>query len=519
MGTELTTNEKVCSQVPALELGPLSKTFGSQTVLHDVSLSLDAGEVHALLGQNGSGKSTLIKVLAGYHRPDSNCVAKVFDTTFELGEPRAVRKSGVRIVHQDLGLVDDLDLIDNLALGQHYHSRRWLSESAECRAARQLLDKLGIEIDPRTLIRDLSPADRTMVAVARAMRDGVDEARLLVLDEVTAALTEKEAATVFRRVRRLREHGGTVLYVTHRLEEVFAIADRVTVLRDGRNVATVATSSLDHPSLVELIVGRPVEDLYPPPPKPRTAVVLNVRSLTGPVTRDVSLQVHRGEVVGVAGVTGSGREELPHLLFGSTTATSGTVELEGDLLTDRSPADSIAAGIALIPADRKRLGSTPDMTLQENLTLPRIPYRRFARWLSIRSERTETYDWLCKFEVTPLRPSAKMSELSGGNQQKVVLARWFRTKPKVLVLDEPTQGVDVGAKATIYTTLASSAQSGLSVLAFSSDLEELAAICDRVLVMRNGRIATQLTGEQITVENIGHHMLALEPDTRREEDQ
>lgn len=491
----------------ALELRSLSKRFGAQLALADVDLTLRAGEVHALLGQNGSGKSTLIKLLAGFHAPDGPAQASVFGDPLALGDAAAAHAAGVRFVHQDLALIEGLDVIDNLALGERYAGRRWLGRRRERAAAAALLDEFGIDVDPSRLLRDLSPAQRTMVAVARALHPGAPPARVLVLDEVTAALPESEVEQVFALVRRIRDRGGTVLYVTHRLEEVFAIADRVSVLRDGRRVATAPVGRLDHDGLVELIVGRRLDELYPPAPKPRDEVVLSVRGIGGEVAREIDLDVHRGEIVGIAGLSGSGREELPYLLFGARPWSGGRLVLDGRTHTRLTPARAIAAGLALIAADRAAQSSTPSLSLRENITLPRIASNRIG-WIAARGERRDAAHWLQRLRVVPADGERPLAQLSGGNQQKVVLARWFRCEPSVLLLDEPTQGVDVGSKAAIYEQLAASTEDGMSVVVASTDHEELAAICDRVLVMAGGRLQTELTGSALTADAISERILA-----------
>ncbi|MDW5595796.1 sugar ABC transporter ATP-binding protein [Conexibacter stalactiti] len=499
------------SEVPALALHGLSKRFGAQAALSGVDLELRAGEVHALLGQNGSGKSTLIKLLAGFHEPDGEPRAELLGAPLRLGSAAAAHAAGIRFVHQDLALVPGLAIVDNLALGERYAGRLWLGDRRELAAARALLESLGIELDPARPLRELAPAQRTIVAVARALSAGVGATRLLVLDEVTATLPESEVELVFALVRRIREQGGTVLYVTHRLEEVFALADRVTVLRDGRRVSTSAVAGLDHDGLVELIVGRPLEQLYPKPPAPRAELALQARGLSGRVARAVDLDLHRGEIVGVAGLAGSGRDELPYLLFGAAPWSAGRLTVDGREHRALTPHAAIAAGLALIPADRAGAGATPSLSLRTNVTLPRIRAGRL-RWIGRRAERADVAGWLRRLQVTPPDGEAPLATLSGGNQQKVVLARWFRLAPTALLLDEPTQGVDVGSKAAIYDQLATSARERqLAVLVASTDHEELAAICDRVLVMRGGRIAAQLSGAALSADAISQQILTAPP--------
>jgi ribose transport system ATP-binding protein len=486
----------------------LSKTFPGQMALVDVDLEVRPGEVHALLGQNGSGKSTLIKILAGFHQPDSGARATYAGEPIELGSATAAQEAGIRFVHQDLALVEDLDAVDNLALGSGgYAGRWWLSSRRERRAASGALAQLGLGIDLNLPLRKLSAAERTMVAIARAMREGSESRRLLVLDEPTAALGGERAERLFDLVRRIRAGGGSVLYVTHRLEEVFELADRVTVLRDGRRVDTRVVSELDHDGLVELIVGRALSEIFPTPQPARADVLLGASGLAGEVIRDVSFDVHAGEIVGVTGLFGSGREELPYLLTGARPLRGGSLALGGDMLGRLTSARAIEAGIAFVPADRKRESALPLMSVAENVTLPRLVTDRRTRWLSVRRERADALSWLRRVDVRPLAPEATLATLSGGNQQKAVIARWLRRRSRVLVMDEPTQGVDIGAKAGIYRDLAAVAEEGGAVIVFSSDTEELASLCDRVLVIRSGQVAHVVDGETLEPGLLGELML------------
>jgi ribose transport system ATP-binding protein len=484
-----------------LALENTSKVFQGQRALDQVSLTLRRGEVHALLGQNGSGKSTLIKILAGFHYPEPGARALLRGEPFPLGSATAAAEGGIRFIHQDLGLVEDLSVVDNLALGRRYAGSWWLSDRRELRAARQLLSDFDVPIDPATPVRALSPARRTMVAIVRALRGGIGENGILVLDEPTASLPASEAEHLFGMIEAVRLKGAAILYVTHRLDEVFRIARRVSVLRDGRLVATVPTSELGHDGLVELIVGKPLEEFYPEVAAAREGVALGVSDLGGESVHNVSLKVHEGEIVGVTGLVGSGHEALLHMIFGSRARRSGDVRVAGARLRP-SPKASIAAGVAFAPADRKRLSAIPGWTLRENVTLPALRPKGVLRWLGEDAERPDVVRWLESLEVRPAEPERKFSSLSGGNQQRAVLARWLRCAPRALMLEEPTSGVDVGAKVAIYRTLAEIAAQGTAVLLTSSDAEELCSVCDRVLVMRRGRVAAELRGSTLNVERV-----------------
>lgn len=493
---------------PLLRINGLSKTFTSQRALDDVDLTVGQGEVHALLGQNGSGKSTLIKILAGYHQPDPGGSAVLNGAALTLGSASAARAAGLRFIHQDLGLVNGLDAVDNLALGQRYQGSVWLSDRRERRRVAEILRTYDINIDVTAPIRVLSAAQRSQLAVVRALTQEGAQDGLLVLDEATATMPESDVQALFTLLRALRERGTSILFVTHRLPEVFALADIVTVLRDGRRVASVPVADVDHDSLVELIVGRPLDTFYPNPPAPRRAEALTARGVRGGSVADVDVTVHEGEIIGVTGLIGSGYEQLLGLLFGAVTRVSGTVRVKDETVRPTDIRDAIAKGIGYVPADRKTLGSIPEWSVRENTTLSNIPTRGPLRWLSKRHESRQTAGVLDTLNVVPTGSERLLSTLSGGNQQKVVLARWVRRAPAVLLLDEPTNGVDTGAKQAIYKVLAGAAASATAVLLASSDIEELCALCDRVLVVRSGRVAVELSGPDLTEARVMRETLA-----------
>lgn len=490
-----------------LSIHGLSKTFPGQRALIDVDLEVRPGEVHALVGQNGSGKSTLIKVLAGFHQPDHGGTATASGKTIQLGNAQSARDAGIRFIHQELALVGELNAVDNLALGGAYRGSLWLGDRHERVAARKLLNELELDMDLTSPVARLPAAQRTMLAIARAMRSGVGTARLLVLDEPTASLPTDDVRHLFALLRRLCASGGSVLYVSHRLDEVFELADRVTVLRDGSRVTTRSLTGLDHASLIELILGRPLDKVYPEVPTPRSEVALRVSHLSGEQVRDVSFELRAGEIVGVAGLVGSGREELPYLLFGARRIRGGLVEVAGAAVRNLRPDRAMAAGIAFVPADRKVEGIIPLLTTRENITLPAIVGEGPLQWMSPRHEGAEVSRWISEVGLVPSDPERATGLLSGGNQQKAVLARWCRRQQRVFVVAEPTQGVDVGAKAAIYSILAKQAADGTAVLVTSSDTEELASICDRVLVMRDGEIVTEVAGEHLTVRELDYLLM------------
>jgi ribose transport system ATP-binding protein len=495
---------------PALEIRGMSMLFPGTHALDRVELEVEPGEVHALVGQNGSGKSTLIKVLAGYHQPEPGTVVKLAGEPVALGDPAASRAAGLRFVHQDLALVDELDVVDNLALGRGFDTgaASRIHWGAERRRAEEMVRSLGFEFDVRTHVGELAAAEQTGIAIARALWDWEAEARLLVVDEPTAALPKAEVEVLFETIRRVRDRGVGVLYVSHRLDEVFTIAARVSVLRDGRKVGTFPTSELSEDELVALMVGGAVTRSVSDRGASGSGAVLEVNGLSGEVLEEIDFTARAGQVLGFAGLTGSGRDELLPLLFGAEPRT-GSVRVEGEEVPPADPRAAMRRGIAMVAGDRRRAGAVYGMTVRENLTLTDL--RRFRGPLGAirgRAEGREVREWLERLDVRPPDPSAELATLSGGNQQKVVIAKWLRLEPKVLLLDEPTQGVDVGAKAMIHRLIRQAAERGVAVVIASSDDEEVCEVCDRAFVIRDGALAAELTHGQMTIDEIGRLQLS-----------
>lgn len=496
---------------PALVITGLCKHFGGTPALSDVDFDVRRGEVHALLGQNGSGKSTLVKILAGYHKPDGG-EATVYGEELPLGNPDAAKSAGIRFVHQDLGLVDTLSTVENLALGRGFNTRArlWISWRKEAEHARKAVDAIGYDFDVKRPVGDLAASERVGVAVARALQDYDEETSVLVLDEPTAAMPEPEVRRFFAMVERVRARGVAVVFISHRLEEVMLIAQRVTVLRDGRVIATHSIEELDDTRLVELIVGEALEVGESTRDDHDSGdVVLHAAGLRGGDIDELSLDVRAGEIVGVAGLTGSGRHDVAQLLFGGIHRTEGEVAVGGDGIRAGRPDLASAHGIALIPGDRKRAANLPALTVRENLTIAGVNRNTQGIRLRRRKERQDVVEWMKRFDVKPLDSEAPMWTLSGGNQQKVILARWIKLGPKLLLLDEPTQGVDVGAKEQIYALVEEAAEAGLAVVVASSDTDELERLCDRVLVLQRGRVATTLANGSVTKNDIDRAVLAV----------
>lgn len=496
---------------PVVELGAVSKTFPGTQALLDVDLDIRAGEIHALVGQNGSGKSTLIKILAGYHRPDPGAWARVRGADYVFGDPIAAKAAGLRFVHQDLGLVPTLDTVDNIALGFGYHTGRlsrirWRQQVA---AAANAIQAIGYDIDIRAPVQRLEPIERTAIAVARALQELGGGTRLLVLDEPTATMPKPETDRLFGIVDRVRRMGIGVLYVSHHLDEVFAIADRVTVLRDGRKVETRPVAGLSKRDLVELMTGGVVDESPPDAARVEEKPILRVSGLGGRELQGMDVTVHAGEVVGIAGITGSGREEVCSLLFGGCTRT-GEVRIGDEVLSPFRPDESLTLGVGMVPANRHRDGLILAMNVRENITLTDVG--RFRGWLALRHrmEREETDEAIARLGVKTRSRESSIESLSGGNQQKVVIGKWLRLKPRVLLLDEPTQGVDIAAKAEVHQLIDQAAREGAAVLVCSTDEPELERLCDRVLVLRAGRVVAEFHRPAATAQRLAQESLGID---------
>lgn len=501
------TSPDTVATTPALAVRNMTKTFGAVRVLTRVNLEVRRGEVHALLGQNGSGKSTLIKCLAGVHTPDHGCEIDVNGVRLPTHYPPSeARRHRLAFVHQDLGLIEDLTVAENLALGEGFerlgpliHRRR------QHRRALEVLDRFGFAIHPAACVRDLSVTARTLVAIARALQSTADSG-CLILDEPTAALPDADADTLFSAVLAARAAGMGIVYVTHRLEEVTRIADRATVLRDGRVDSTFDVPGMTTTRLFQEIVGSDHTHTGTTVPSRagnrRTgAPVLTATNLSGPRVTDASLHVKRGEIVGIAGLAGSGRSELARLLFGAQPVHHGSRHLDGALLPSGKPRASMRHGMAMVPENRRRDGCVLTMSVAENITLGKLPTHGRV-FLDRRVERTAVANAINDFDIRPTEPKTVIRSLSGGNQQKAVLAKWLARQPKVLILDEPVQGIDVGAKDEIVTVLRREADRGTAILVIDSDFTNLEQLCDRVYVLRDGRIVDELHGDSLTAQRM-----------------
>ena len=500
---------------PRAELRGISKRFGATQALDDVSFELLPGEIHGLVGENGAGKSTLVKILAGVHQPDAGSI-RLDGEEVELRGPDHARTLGIAVVHQEPRLFPDLSVAENVFIGHAPSSRvRTIDWREMRRQAAALFTELDVRFDVGAPVRGLSMADQQLIEIAKALSV---EARVLILDEPTASLSAHEVERLTTIVRRLRQRGVAILFVSHRLDEVFDLCDRATVFRDGRHVVTTETSQLTTADLVRYMVGRTVS-LFPKVDNPIGEVVLEGTSLTRVgVFRDVSFAVRAGEILGFAGLVGAGRTEIARVLFGLDQADSGTITLDGTAVAFESPSSAMDAGIAYLPEDRHQEGLISDFSIAQNVTLPILP-RLFPRYLMRGSvERDVALRDTAQLNVKMTGVDQAVAALSGGNQQKVVLAKWLSTKPRVLILDEPTRGIDIGAKVEVHRIVAELAASGLAIILISSDLPEVLAMSDRIIVLHEGRVTAEIPRERATQERVmfaatGHEAEVVEGST------
>jgi ribose transport system ATP-binding protein len=507
------------TSTPVLQLRGLSKSFGGAQALVEVDFDIAPGEVHGLLGENGSGKSTLIKVLAGFHAPEAGTLeVRGQEVRLPLA-PGAFRSLGMDFVHQDLGMIPTLSVLENLRLGMLSQRRglrpvRW---AAERRTATATLASYGVHLDVTKRMNELQPVEQALVAIVRGIEDmrrdlaASGESRgLLCLDEPTAFLPRDQVDQLFDLVRRIVDGGASVLFVSHDLDEVLRITDRVTVLRNGRNVGTVQTRSVDVQGLTRMIVGRDLDAMAATGRRTEPGgIVLATRALRTGQLDGVSMELHEGEVLGVTGSVGSGFEEVPYALFGAIPVTGGGINLFGSTVDPRrlSPAWAIRHGLALIPGDRQRDGSIASMTLAENMMQLATPNHFNRGYLDRAGIRRAASNLMDQYDIRPRLPDLGYGSFSGGNQQKALMAKWLEQAPRVLMLHEPTQGVDVGARLMILGLVRMAATNGAGVICASNDYEQLAMICDRVVVLARGRVVRHLIGGDVTKETITEQCL------------
>ncbi|HEX8464481.1 MAG TPA: sugar ABC transporter ATP-binding protein [Abditibacterium sp.] len=490
------------AQMPLLSARGISKSFGAAPVLSGVSLELWPGEVHVVMGENGAGKSTLNKILSGIYQPDDGQIF-IDGQPIALSSPSVAQDYGIALLHQEPSIFPDLDIAENIFMGRQptRGAAKAISWRQMTEDARQLLGSLGVALDPRARMGGLSVAAQQMVEMARALSQ---QARILIMDEPTASLSPDEVKDLFRIVRDLRAKGAAIVFISHRLEEVFEIGDRITVLRDGEFIATLAREQTSPAEIVKLMVGRPLSALFERDEAQIGEVRLRVENLsrTG-FFRDVSFQVRAGEIVGMAGLVGAGRTEVCEAIFGVTRPDSGAVFVDEKPVSIASPQAAVKLGLAYVPEDRQKHGLLLPIPIAQNITLPVLRQMAKGGWIERKRESTVAKEYTEKLHLRAARDvNQVVGELSGGNQQKVVLAKWLLSQPRVLILDEPTRGIDIGAKAEVHRLMGELAGQGLAILMVSSELPEILAMSDRVLVMREGKLSGQFPRGDATQEKI-----------------
>ncbi len=492
---------------PILRLDDISKSFPGVRALSGVHLDLYAGEVHALMGENGAGKSTLIKILCGVQPPDAGAII-IEGRPVSIGSPTAAHHLGISPVHQELHLEPHLSVAENIYLGRQPTNRLGLIDRRKMHTdARRILDELGVSLDSSAIVGALSIAERQVVAIARAVSTN---ARIMIFDEPTSSLTRRESELLIQMIRRLKNQGVGVIYVSHRMEEIFDLCDRVTVFRDGRYVATRNVADTSMGELVHMIVGRHIEASAPRASTRHGPVVLDVRALCKKgLLKDISFSLRRGEIVGLSGLVGAGRTELARVLFGDITPDSGEILIDGVAVNGRSPRDAIASGIGLVPEDRKEQGLVLDLSVMSNIGMPVLAGLGRFGVVNGRRERELANRYVRDLKIRTPSVDQKVKYLSGGNQQRVVISKWLSAQPKILIVDEPTRGVDIGAKSELHALLRELASAGMAILMISSDMPEVLAVSDRILVMHEGRVAGELPASEATQEAIMNYAMGL----------
>ncbi|KAF0813819.1 Ribose import ATP-binding protein RbsA [Andreprevotia sp. IGB-42] len=483
-----------------LEMSGISKRFGATRALSDMRLAIRAGEIHALMGENGAGKSTLMKILSGVYQPDSGQIL-LDGKPIAIKGPSDGRRAGINLIYQELSVSTNLTVAENVFMGSEPRGRFGLLDRSNMRMwTNDVLALLGAPFTADTHAGKLSIAEQQQVEIARAL---IHKGRILIMDEPTAALSDRETEHLFRVVRKLRDEGIAVIYISHRMAEVHALADRVTILRDGSYVGEMTRDELDPGRIVQMMVGRPLGDFYQHKAgRVPGRVMLEVENLSGARVKPASFSVRAGEVVGLAGLVGAGRTELARLIFGADRKHGGRVKIDGVAVDTRDPLTAIRLGIGYLPEDRKGQGLFLQLSALTNTTLNVVRQHCRAGIINHQALETLTNDAIARLNIKVPGPHGIVGGLSGGNQQKVLLARWLEIKPRVLILDEPTRGVDVGAKSEIYRIIHELALNGVAVVVISSELPEVIGICDRVVVMREGHISGEVSGDAVTQENI-----------------
>lgn len=495
---------------PLLQVVGASKIFPGVRALDDVSLEVMPGEIHGLLGENGAGKSTLIKILSGAYQPNEGTIT--FDgQTVEIESPHHAQELGIVTIYQEFNLVPHLTIAENVFIGREPGSGGFINWGALRRETRQYTDQIGINLDPMTRVRDLSVAEQQMVEIARALSM---KSRLIIMDEPTSALSDTEVQRLMKIANDLKAQGISIIFVTHRLDEVMALCDRITVLRDGQNVGSAAVSDITTEDIIRMMVGRDVEDRFGSRKAmhQRGDIVLRVRNLSRigtaqnpnkTVLHDISFDVYRGEILGIAGLVGAGRTELARAIFGADAFSSGEIEIDGKPVKIKSPGDAIAHGIGLVPEDRKQQALFLALAVKTNLSIATLDHLSAqAGFVNEREEAELVKEYRGALNIRMASPEQRVANLSGGNQQKVVIARWLASQPKVLIVDEPTRGIDVAAKAEVHELLHELAKNNIAVVMISSELPEVLALSDRIITLREGRLTGEISRADANEEKL-----------------
>lgn len=484
-----------------LEMQGIAKSFGGTHALKGIDFELKAGEIHALLGENGAGKSTLIKILGGIHKPDRGQII-IGGEAATIDSVQSARAYGIGIIHQEIVLVPYLSVAENIFLGREPVNKWGFKDEKLMKAqAKRMIEQLGLSIDVTTLVGELTVAQQQLIEIVKAISFNV---KILVMDEPTSSLSDEEVNRLFATMEKLRQQNVGIIYISHRLEELFKMADRITVIRDGGYIGTKRTSETNAEDLVAMMVGRELESFYSRTYSVQDEEVLRVEGLSrDTVFEDISFRVRKGEILGFSGLVGAGRSELMQTIFGAYRHNRGRIYLHGKEVSFKNCRQAIEKGIAMVPEDRKGQGLVLDNSVGFNITLTNLDQLMGSRFLVSEKKRSRQIGkYVSDLNIKTASPDIEVSSLSGGNQQKVVIAKWLATEPQLLILDEPTRGVDVGAKSEIYSIINRLANAGLAIIMVSSDLPEIINMCDSVCVMRSGRIAAQLNREELSQENI-----------------
>ena len=493
---------------PILALDRITKTFPGVKALSEVSLQLFPGQVTALVGENGAGKSTVVKILTGIYQPDGGAILVDGQAT-RFATAQSAAKAGVTAIHQETVLFDELSVAENIFIGHAPRGRFGLIDTGRMvtRAA-EILASVGAQIDPLVRLKDLGIANKHLVAIARAL--SID-ARVVIMDEPTAALSHKEIEELYELVERLKAQGKAILFISHKFDEVFRIADRYTVFRDGQLVGAGQIDEVSDGALVKMMVGRDVDQIFPKRSPDPGAEVLQVVGYDHPTEfADIGFNLHRGEILGFYGLVGAGRSEFMQALFGITKPLKGVTRIDGKIAIIRSPADAVENGIVYVPEDRGKQGAITALPIFQNISLPSLTRTSRNGFLRLAEEFKLAREYSERLELRAASLDTNVGNLSGGNQQKVVIAKWLATRPKVIILDEPTKGIDIGSKAAVHEFMAELAAQGLAVIMVSSEIPEVLGMSDRVIVMREGRIVAELAGDQLTPETLVRHAAGIE---------